>query len=231
METENNKKRTEPSENSSTIDFKKEKFEPVVIFNSDPIVIDLSEPGSESQFEKFPYTIGRYNEKRGIYNTSLFTSETSSSARNIHLGIDIGCPIGTSVYAPAAGKVFKVGYNPAAGDYGYCLITEHFIQGRRIFFLFGHLNQSVLDISPEETLFKAGDLLGYVGSKSENGGWPPHLHFQLSYRVPTTHDLPGVCSEEDRLQCLHDFPDPRLVLGMLYDDDAEPSKKRKLDSN
>ena len=47
-------------------------------------------------------------------------------------------------------------------------------------------------------------------------GWPPHVHFQLSYQKPTTHDLIGVCSEEEREKNLKIFPDPQLVLGRLY---------------
>jgi len=62
----------------------------------------------------------------------------------------------------------------------------------------------------------AGEVLGWFGEYSENGGWKPHLHFQLSLVEPTTHDLPGVVSPDEREQGLADFPDPRLVLGELY---------------
>ena len=61
-----------------------------------------------------------------------------------------------------------------------------------------------------------GDVLAWFGDYDENGGWEPHLHFQLSYREPQTHDLPGVVSEEDREKALKDFPDPRLVMGPIY---------------
>jgi hypothetical protein len=55
-----------------------------------------------------------------------------------------------------------------------------------------------------------------MGDKDENGGWDPHLHFQLSLIEPETHDMPGVVSPEDREQALRDYPDPRLVLGPIY---------------
>lgn len=42
----------------------------------------------------------------------------------------------------------------------------------------------------EEEVFKQ-TLLFYFRNR------PPHLHFQLSRVEPKTHDLPGVCSEED----------------------------------
>ncbi|EOD36591.1 hypothetical protein EMIHUDRAFT_226078 [Emiliania huxleyi CCMP1516] len=51
--------------------------------------------------------------------------------------------------------------------------------------------------------------------RRENGGWPPHVHYQLSMRRPRTHDLPGVVSFDDVTRAQDAFPDPRLVLGPL----------------
>ena len=59
-------------------------------------------------------------------------------------------------------------------------------------------------------------MICWMGDKDENGGWDPHLHFQLSLIEPETHDMPGVVSPEDREQALRDYPDPRLVLGPIY---------------
>ena len=55
-----------------------------------------------------------------------------------------------------------------------------------------------------------------MGAHDENGGWEPHLHFQLSYQEPETHDMPGVVAPSDRDEALQIYPDPRLVLGALY---------------
>ena len=55
-----------------------------------------------------------------------------------------------------------------------------------------------------------------MGKKEENGGWPPHVHFQLSLVEPKNCDLPGVVSQKDHDIALKLFPDPRLVLGNLY---------------
>ena len=60
------------------------------------------------------------------------------------------------------------------------------------------------------------EVIGWFGDSTENGGWEPHLHFQLSLVEPTTHDLPGVVAPEDREQALKKYPDPRLVLGPIY---------------
>ena len=50
----------------------------------------------------------------------------------------------------------------------------------------------------------------------ENGGWNPHLHFQLSRVAPKNYDLPGVVSLADRELATRVFPDPRYILGEIY---------------
>ncbi|HET6528601.1 MAG TPA: hypothetical protein VFG39_07595, partial [Balneolaceae bacterium] len=55
-----------------------------------------------------------------------------------------------------------------------------------------------------------------IGTEEVNGGWAPHLHFQLSVDDPGKADLPGVVSDDEREQALELYPDPRLVLGELY---------------
>ena len=51
----------------------------------------------------------------------------------------------------------------------------------------------------------------------ENGGWPPHVHFQLALSEPTTHDMPGVVATSQHAAALDEYPDPRMVLGPLYE--------------
>jgi peptidoglycan LD-endopeptidase LytH len=64
-----------------------------------------------------------------------------------------------------------------------------------------------------------GDLIGWIGNVEDNGGWyAPHLHFQLSIQEPTTHDMPGAVSVADRDRALIQYPDPRYVLGPLYNE-------------
>ena len=208
----------------STIDFAKEQFAPVIRYPPDAKfrLLDLSGPASDSEMGSLvrnEFTLGRYDERRGIYTQPHFLEGVApEDVRCVHLGIDMGGPIGTPVHAAASGSVCQLGYNPDAGDYGYCLITEHVIQGVKIFMLYGHLGRSCMELHKVGSHVDAGQLLGHLGAPEENGGWPSHLHFQLSYREPTTHDLPGVASLKEREQCLKDFPDPRLVVGMLYKD-------------
>jgi murein DD-endopeptidase MepM/ murein hydrolase activator NlpD len=63
-------------------------------------VLDLSKPDAVNAFVEHVWTIGKYDEVRSIYQTELF-----SDGRNLHVGLDIGGPIGTPVHAFLDGKV------------------------------------------------------------------------------------------------------------------------------
>lgn len=42
------------------------------------------------------------------------------------------------------------------------------------------LKQEKLDITPDNPLkVKQGDIIGYVGTEGENGGWMPHVHISV----------------------------------------------------
>lgn len=185
-------------------------FHPVVILPKDYTILDLTNDSWNSPETEF--SIGRYDEFRpDMYNTSIF-----GGIRNIHMGIDIGGPVGTSCLAFMDGEISHFGYNPEPGDYGNVIITKHVISKTTFWALYGHLDSSSIDNISIGQDVKAGELIGRFGNTHENGGWEPHLHFQLSLVEPSTHDLPGVVSSEDREQALLDYPDPRLVLGPLY---------------
>ena len=62
----------------------------------------------------------------------------------------------------------------------------------------------------------SGEVIAHLGSEEENGGWPSHVHFQLSLIEPKICDLPGVVSESDHNVAVKVFPDPRIVLGNIY---------------
>lgn len=47
-----------------------------------------------------------------------------------------------------------------------------------------------------------------------------HLHSQLSTEAPATHDMPGVVSAGQLASALERYPDPRSVLGPLYQGDG-----------
>ena len=125
---------------------------------------------------RFEYDIGRYDELRpGMYSTDLF-----SDGRFLHIGIDIGAPVGTPCMAFDQGEISHFGYNPADGDYGYVVITKHLVDNKPIWALYGHLNAESIKGKKIGQKISRGEVICWMGDKHENGGWESHLHFQLS---------------------------------------------------
>ena len=176
-----------------------------------PDVLDLSSHEGISQPRTSPFSIGRYNEKRIVYTHALFGGE-----RTIHMGIDLGGPVGTPVHAFSDGRIFCLGVNPDEGDYGPTIITVHELNGRKIWALHGHLSAASLQGKILGQSIQRGDIIGWLGSETENGNWPPHVHFQLSWEAPSSHDMPGAVTENDRNTAMSIYPDPQIVLGRLY---------------
>ncbi len=176
-------------------------------------VHDFTRSEYSSNSNESDFSIGRYNEKReNMYKGELFEKEK----RNIHVGIDIGGPVRTKVKSFFNGKVFLFGYNDKPFDYGYTLITKHVIDNKNVYALYGHLSKGSIEGKYKNQAIEAGEIIAEIGSENENGGWPPHLHFQLSLLRPETYDMPGVVSETERDRALKIFPDPRKVLGPIY---------------
>ena len=179
-------------------------------------VLDLTRPPTKPTPT---WAVGKYDERRtGMYVHELFaaTSRESDERRDVHVGVDVFAPAGTEVRAMADGVVVHSGRNPAPGDYGPVIVTRHDdADGRGAFFaLWGHLSVETLRQSPRGRVFKRGEVLGWVGTEEVNGGWAPHVHFQLAWDEPPTHDMPGVVRVSDRAQALLQYPDPRGVLGL-----------------
>jgi murein DD-endopeptidase MepM/ murein hydrolase activator NlpD len=192
-----------------TIDFSSIDWHPAVALPDIYDVIDLT--GKIENVRMSEFSVGKYDEDRDGYDTELF-----SSGRRVHIGLDIGGPVGTAITSVADGVVAFSGYNAADGDYGHTVIVHHEVGGEDLWILYGHLDAASTEYCTAGRKVKSGETIAWFGDESENGGWPPHLHFQLSLVEPHTHDLPGVVHPDDRERALADFPDPRLVLGPLY---------------
>ncbi len=194
----------------SMVDWSAQEYHSVVHLPEEYTILDLS--GGTWTPPKTEYSVGKYDEVRpNLYNTELF-----GGTRLIHMGIDIGGPVGTPCMAFADGEVSHFGYNPEPGDYGNVVITQHNIGGVSVWALYGHMDAASIKGKTIGQKVSAGEEIAWFGNYAENGGWEPHLHFQLSLVEPKTHDLPGVVAPDDREQALLDYPDPRLVLGPLY---------------
>ncbi len=187
-------------------------FATVVQLPSDYEVYDFTEGYDPSRVPASPYGVGRYDEKRrGVYTSELF-----AGGRDVHMGIDVGAPVGEPVHAFFDGVVHRFAYNAAPGDYGHTLVTEHEINGQLVWALHGHLAARSVEGRWEGQRVTRGEVIAWIGDRHENGGWNPHLHFQLSLVRPEVADLPGAVSDADRAHALTLYPDPRMVLGELY---------------
>jgi 4-aminobutyrate aminotransferase-like enzyme/Ser/Thr protein kinase RdoA (MazF antagonist) len=126
--------------------------------------------------------IGRYGEPRLIYTDAAFFADSHPLAerRTIHLGVDLFAPPGTPVCAPLEGVVVAIEQCSTPLDFGGMVVLEHRTPyGDRFYTLYGHLDPlSTHHIRPGSAI-AAGQLFAALGNNTNNGGWQPHLHFQL----------------------------------------------------
>lgn len=163
-----------------------------------------------------PIRAGGYGEDRAIYTQSLFAPE-GEEPRTIHLGVDIFAPAGAEIYTPLSGRVHSSRINDNPGDYGPTIILEHTpVPGLTFHTLYGHLDRDSLKGLKPGTAFMAGEKFAELGTKRENGGWTPHLHFQILLAIGSAKgDYPGVCKRSEREHWLSICPDPAPLLGLL----------------
>jgi murein DD-endopeptidase MepM/ murein hydrolase activator NlpD len=134
------------------------------------------------------YGLGPYGEHRSVHATDQFADTASAEHRTRHLGIDIFAPPDTPIHAPLAGTVAHVSYNAALLDYGHTLIIEHETPDRMKFWtLYGHLRGSLRGRMRTGQKVSAGEPIAHLGDWHENGGWAPHLHFQVMTDMLSQH--------------------------------------------
>ena len=160
--------------------------------------------------------IGRYDEARRFYTSDIFKTAGNDSPewRTVHLGIDLHLEPGSAVLAPLDGVVHSFANNSGRLDYGPTIILEHEIDGGLKFYtLYGHLTADSLSGLFKGRVFKRGERIGRIGATGENGGWPPHLHFQfIADLLGKSGDFPGVALPSQRNVWLSLSPDPNLIL-------------------
>jgi murein DD-endopeptidase MepM/ murein hydrolase activator NlpD len=87
---------------------------------------------------------------------------------SFHMGLDLGAPTGTPIYAAVGGTVIISGYSPSAGNWvvishGSGLVTKY-------------MHASALYVSAGQTV-SAGETIAAVGNTGNSFG--AHLHFQV----------------------------------------------------
>ncbi len=170
------------------------------------------ERAQRQQPEKF--LAGGYLEARSFYAADAFSSEGNNGKeyRTIHLGLDVWLPAKTAIHAPLTGTVVGLKDNDSQRNYGPTVILQHEYPGGTFFTLYGHLSRQTLDHLTLGDLVSSGQLLAWVGEPHENGGWSPHLHFQIMHdMLGHEHDFPGACTPKEATVYADLCPNPMLL--------------------
>jgi 4-aminobutyrate aminotransferase-like enzyme/Ser/Thr protein kinase RdoA (MazF antagonist) len=195
-------------------------FDPAPIVNTDlstAHVLDWSgDTGRGVQIPHDQPSLGMYGEVRSIYDTDAFATPFGER-RTLHLGIDIFVPDGQRVSSPLDGIIHSRDVRNQPGDYGGVVIIEYRTPADVPFWLLvGHLDHtSVGELTPGEPIGR-GAAFARVGSRTENGGWAPHLHVQLfTDLLGQTTELDGVARASQRDIWTSISPNPAaLVVGV-----------------
>lgn len=157
--------------------------------------------------------VGGYWENRIIGATDANIS--SDEMRTLHMGLDFFAPSETAIYAPLEGKIHSFKNNDGPRDYGPCIIIEHEFGELKFYTLYGHLNIDCLNNISIGQKIEAGAKIAQLGCKSENGGWPPHLHFQVILDMMEKYgDFDGLCRPIDTNFWQYICPSPYDFLGL-----------------
>jgi len=178
------------------------------------IVSEIEQGGAD-------FGVGRYDEPRAFYTSPLFSAsaDPADERRTIHLGIDLFVEPGTPVRASLDGIVHIVANNSALLDYGPLVILQHETgDGEKFFTLYGHLTKDSISSLNAGQHVARGQQFARVGSSDENGGWAPHVHFQIILDLlELGADFPGVAYASQRAVWTSLSPDPNLLLGIPHD--------------
>lgn len=155
---------------------------------------------------------GGYLEKRRLYDSPRFI-QRASYLRDVHLGMDFWAPAGTAVRVPLAGSLHSFADNAGPGNYGPTIVLQHSAADVPFYTLYGHLALESLSGLQQGMPFQRGDILAMLGSAEVNGGYAPHLHFQVVLDLQGfSGDYPGVCAEHEVDLFRKNCPDPNILL-------------------
>lgn len=113
---------------------------------------------------------------------------TAGGGLQVHHGIDIENPTGTTVRSIGEGRVFHAGgdletiFGPRPDFYGNVVVIEHDVLSpdrRPIYSLYGHLSRVTVETGQEVGF---GEAIGAVGS--EGVAFGPHLHLEIRLGNP-----------------------------------------------
>ena len=163
-------------------------------------------------------SIGGYGEPRLIYTAPSFMlgHHIPNGRRTVHIGVDVFVAAGTAVNAPLAAKVLCVENREGHLDYGGMVILSHVTPEHDEFFtLYGHLDPNSIEHLNAGSEISAGECFARLGAQTHNGGWCPHLHFQLALLTDgLSQDWPGVVDPLELSFWSEVFPNPAALMNL-----------------
>jgi len=173
--------------------------------------------GSEYDDNGKPW-LGYYGEPRLIYTADAFRNGPwkASNRRTVHLAIDVFLPAETPLYTPLDAVVEVVENRNNHLDYGGVIILRHTTpDGTSFYTLYGHLNpEFITRLKPGDSIAK-GTAFCQLGDPTQNGGWAPHVHFQLAMTTDGMgHDWPGVADPDEMNLWGAICPNPAALLNL-----------------
>ncbi|WP_171228952.1 aminotransferase class III-fold pyridoxal phosphate-dependent enzyme [Ruegeria sp. HKCCA4008] len=191
------------------------------VWPQDPFHMPLAEAARVGEEYGQDLWLGYYNEPRLIYAEPGFRKGPwkASDRRTVHLAVDVFAPAGTVLHAPMSGRVEVVENRDQHLDYGGVIILHHETpEGDPFYTLYGHLDPECCDrLKPGDPVAQ-GAAFARLGDADQNGGWAPHVHFQLALTTDGMEaDWPGV-GDPDELELWHAVcPNPAALLNLPDD--------------
>ncbi len=162
--------------------------------------------------------LGYYHEPRLIYAEPAFRNGPwyASDRRTVHLAVDVFGPASTTLFAPLKGTVFVAENRTGHLDYGGVIILRHETPDADPFYtLYGHLDPEFLERLKPGQIIEKGEAFCRLGDASMNGGWAPHVHFQLALSTEGIEaDWPGVGDPDEMYLWGAICPNPAALLNL-----------------
>ncbi|MVO16578.1 aminotransferase class III-fold pyridoxal phosphate-dependent enzyme [Parasedimentitalea huanghaiensis] len=188
------------------------------IWPQNPFHMSLEEAARVGEEFGTDLWLGYYHEPRLIYAEPAFRKGPykASNRRTVHLAVDGFAPAETPLYAPLQGEVFVVENRNRHLDYGGVIILRHKTPDDDAFYtLYGHLNPECCDrLTPGDVIEKGSEFCR-LGNANQNGGWAPHVHFQLALTTKGIEtDWPGVADPDEMVLWEAICPNPAALLNL-----------------
>ena len=176
-----------------------------------------------SSFEKkinqkpFSTFFGGYLETRAVYDSFDYEvlTERGVENRTTHLGVDFWVNEKTSINSIEDGIIKIITNDKTSKGYGGLIIIEHNLGSLKFYSLYGHLTDQKKSKLKVGDFVEKGEKIAEIGSVKENGGWSPHLHFQIMLTIlDYKNDFPGVCLESEKKIWSSICPNPNLILNI-----------------